>query len=145
MPQLDGPRSLPMRDPIEEEYLKFLGQQKEKPLKETPVFKELPPLEVENTERMIVIMMVLEDHVEGGDPLMKGDILAKVEDPLTEEGTLIEDLQEEDIPIEMEDPLEEEDTQEEDPLMEMEDPLMVEDLLVMEDPWTSWWTRTTRP
>ena len=41
--------------------------------------------------------------------------------------------------------LEEEDTQEEDPLMEMEDPLIVEDLLVMEGPWTSWWTRTTRP
>ena len=71
--------------------------------------------------------------------------------PLTKEDTLIEDLLEEDILIEMEDPLEEEDSQEEDllmemenPLVEMEDPLMIEDLLVMEDPWTSWWTRANR-
>ena len=66
------------------------------------------------------------------------DIQTKVGDPLTKEDTLMEDLLEEDIPIGMKNPLEEEDTQE-------EDPLMVEDLLVMEDPWTSWWTRTTRP
>ena len=91
------------------------------------------------------MMMIIEGHIEIGDPLREGDIQTKVGDPLTKEDTLIEDLLEEDIPIEMEDPLEEEDTQEEDPLMEIEDPLMVEDLLVMEDPWTSWWTRTTRP
>ena len=40
--------------------------------------------------------------------------------------------------------LEEEDILDEDPLM-VEDPLMLEDpLMEMEDPWTPWWTRTTR-
>ena len=43
---------------------------------------------------------------------------------------------EEDILIEMGDPLEEEDTLVEDLQMEMED------LLMEKDPWTSWWTRT---
>ena len=79
-------------------------------------------------------MMVLEGHIAIGDPLRKQDILTKVEEPLTEEGTMIEDPLEEDILIEMGDPLEEEDTVVEDPLMEMEDPLVMEDLLVMEDP-----------
>ena len=45
-----------------------------------------------------------------------------------------EDPLEEDILMEVEDPLEKENL-----LMEEEDPLMEE------DPWTSWWTRTTRP
>ena len=103
-------------------------------LKETHIYKELPPQEVENTERMKVIMMVLGGHIEIGDPLMKEDILAKVGGPLTEEDTLMEDLLEEDILMEMEDPLEEEDTMVEVPLIEMEDPLVMEDLLVMEDP-----------
>ena len=110
--------------------MKFLGQLNENPLKETHIYKP----EVENTERMKVIMMVPGGHIEVGDPLMKEDILTKVGDPLTEEDTLIEDLLEEDILIEMGDPLEEEDTLVEDPLMEMEDPLVMEDLLVMEDP-----------
>ena len=73
-------------------------------------------------------MMVLEGHIEIGDPLMREDILTKVGDPLTEEDILIEDLLEEDILIEMGDPLEEEDTLAEDLLMEMED------LLAMKDP-----------
>ena len=107
---------------MEEEHMKFLGQLNENPLKETHIYKELPPPEVENTERKKVIMMVLGGHIEVGDPLMKEDILTKVGDPLTKEDTLIEDLLEEDILIEMEDPLEEEDTLVEDPLMEMETP-----------------------
>ena len=79
-------------------------------------------------------MMVLEGHIEIGDPLIEGDIQTKVGDPLTEEDTLIEDPLvmegplEEDILIGMGDPLEEEDTLVEDLLREMED------LLVKEDP-----------
>ena len=70
-----------------------------------------------------MMMMIIEGHIGIEDPLREGDIQIKVEGSLTKEDTLIEDLLEEDTPIEMEDPLEEEDTQEEDPLMEMEDPL----------------------
>ena len=109
--------------------MKFLGQLNENPLKETHLYKELPPPEIENTERKKVTMIVIGGHVEVGDPLLKEDILIKVGDPLIKEDILIEDLLEEDILIEMEDPLEEEDTLAEDPLMEMEDPLMVENLL----------------
>ena len=113
--------------------MNFLGQLNENPLKETHIYKELPPPEVENTERKKVIMMVLGDHVEVGDPLMEENILTKVGDPLIKKDTLIEGLLEEDILIDMEEPLEEEDTLVEDPLMEMEDPLMVKDLLVMDN------------
>ena len=114
--------------------MKFLGQLNENPLKETHIYKP----GVENTDRTKVIMMVLGGHIEVGDPLMKEDILTKVEDPLTREDTLIEDLMEEDILIEMGDPLEEEDTLVEDPLIDMEDPLVMEDpldLLVDKDHW----------
>ena len=60
--------------------------------------------EAENIQEEMAIMMVLEGHIEIGDPLREGDIQTKVGDLLTEEDTLIEDLLEEDIPIEMEDP-----------------------------------------
>ena len=100
---------------MEEECIKFLDQLNENPLKETHIYKELPPPEVENTEGKKVTMMVLGGHIEVRDPLMKEDILTKVGDPLTEKDILIEDLLEEDILIEMEDHLEEEDTLAEDP------------------------------
>ena len=90
--------------------------------------KEPPHQEGGNIQEKVA-MMIIEGHIEIGDPLREGDIPIKVEDPLTEEDTLIEDLLEEDTPIEMEDPLEEEDTQEEDPLMEIKDPLEMEDPL----------------
>ena len=118
--------------------MKFLGQPNENPLKETHIYKGLPPPEEENIERKTVITMALESHIGIGGPLMKEDILTKVGDPLTEEDTLIEDLLEEDTLIEMGDPLEEEDTAAEDPLMEMEDPLVMKDpldLLVDKDHW----------
>ena len=92
--------------------------------------KKPPCQEGGNIQGEVVMMMIIEGHIEIEDPLREGDIQIKVEDLLTKEDTLIEDLLEEDTPIEMEDPLEEEDTQEEDPLMEMEDPL---DLLVDKD------------
>ena len=66
--------------------------------------------EGENIQEETVMMMVLEGCTEIGDPLREGDIQMKVEDPLTEEDTLIED------PLVMKDPLEE------DILIEMEDP-----------------------
>ena len=87
-------------------------------------------------------MMPLEDHIEIRDPLIGEDIPTEVGDPLTKEGTLIEDplvmedSLEEDILIEMGDPLEEEDTLVDDLLMEREDSLAEEhplDLLVDKD------------
>ena len=131
MPQLDGPGSLLMRDPIGQRTHEVTGPAKQE---SSQGDTHIPLLEEENIEGKIVIMMVLEGHIEIGDPLMKEDILTKVGDPLTEEDTLIEDPLEEDILIEMGDHMEEEDTLVEDPLMEMEDPLMMEDLLVIEDP-----------
>ena len=98
----------------------------------------LPHQEGGNIQEEMLLLMIIEGHIEIEDPLREGNIQTKVGDCLTEEDILIEDLLEEDIPIEMEDPLEGEDTQKGDLLMEMEDPL------VMEDPWTSWWTRATR-
>ena len=71
--------------------MKFLGQQIENPLKETHIYKELPPPEVENTERMTAIIMVLGGHMEVEDSLMMEDIQTKVKDPLTKEDILIED------------------------------------------------------
>ena len=78
------------------------------------MYKEPPCQEGENIQEEVVMMMIIEGHIEIKDPLREGDIQIKVDGPLTEEDTLIEDLLEEDTPIEMEDPLEEEDTQEED-------------------------------
>ena len=93
------------------------------------MYKGLLGQEGENIQEETVMMMVLEGCTEIGDPLREEDIQTKVEDPLTEEDTLIED------PLVMKDPLEE------DILIEMGDPLKeedhlreIEDLLVMEDP-----------
>ena len=49
-------------------------------------------------------MIILEGHVEIGDPLIEEDFQIKVEGPLMEENTLIEDLLEEDILIRKGDP-----------------------------------------
>ena len=57
--------------------------------------------------------MTIEDHIEIRDPLTEGGIQMKVGDPLTEEDALVEDplmvedLLEENILMEMGDPLEE--------------------------------------
>ena len=100
---------------MEEEYRKFTGWQNENPPKEAHIYKRLPYPEGGNIQEEMATMMTIEGHIEIGDPLREGDIQTKVGDPPTEEYTLIEDLLKEDIPIEMEGPLEEEDTQEEDP------------------------------
>ena len=95
------------------------------------MYKEPPYQEGGNIQEKVVMMiMITEGLIEIGDPLREGDIQIKVGEHLIKEDFLVEDLLGEDIPIEMEDPLEKEDTQEEDPLMEMEDPL---DLLVDKD------------
>ena len=107
------------------------GYLSEAPPKETPIYRELPQQEEESIQEEIVIVMVLEEHIEIRDPLIWENILTEVGDPLTEEDHLVEDPLEEDILMEMGDPLEEEDTLVEDLLMEMEeDPL---DLLVDKD------------
>ena len=107
--------------------------------------KEPPCQEGGNIQEKVVMMiMLIEGHIRDWDPLREGDIQIKVEGHLIKkEDILVEDLLGEDIPIEMEDPLEEKDIpgggppdgnggplMEEDPLMEMEDPL---DLLVDKD------------
>ena len=77
---------------MEEEYRKFLGQQNENPLKETHIYKELPLPEVENTERMTVIMIVLGGLHRSQRPPNEGRYPNQGGRPLTEEDTLIEDL-----------------------------------------------------
>ena len=57
-----------------------------------------------NIQEEMAMVMIIEGHIEIKDPLRKGDIQTRVGDPLTEEDILIEDLLEEDVPIEMEDP-----------------------------------------
>ena len=93
------------------------------------MYKEPPHQEGGKIQEEMTIMMTIEGHIEIGDPLREGDIQIKVEDPLTEEDTLIEDLLEEGMPTKMEDPPEEEDIQKEGPPDGNGGPLMVEDLL----------------
>ena len=114
----------------------------ETPPKETPTYRELLQQE-ESIWKKTVMVMVLVDHIDIRDPLIEGEILIEVGDPLTKEDILMEEDPmmveghlEEDTPMEMGDPLEGEDTLVEDLLMDMEDPLMEEDhldLLVDED------------
>ena len=138
IPQLDGPGSLPMRDPI--------GRQ---------MHRVSRPVEQDSSQRDTYVPRASatrrreypgEDSDNDGSrrthrdwrPPDRGRYPNLGVTPLTKEDTLMEDPQvmedhlEEDILIGIGDPLEEEDT-------------LAEDLLVMEDPWTSWWTRTTRP
>ena len=69
------------------------------------MYKEPPCQEGGNIQEKVVMMtMLIEDHIEIEDPLREEDIQIKVEGHLIEEDTLIGDLLEEDISIEMEDP-----------------------------------------
>ena len=43
--------------------------------------RELPQLGEESTQEEIVIAMIIEDHIEIGDPLMEEDIQMEVGDP----------------------------------------------------------------
>ena len=68
----------------------------ETPPNEASTCGELPQLGEENIWEEIVIAMVTGDHIETGDPLTEEgtqmeDLLIEVGDPLTEEDTLEED------------------------------------------------------
>ena len=137
MLQLDGPASLPTRDPIgrrAQEDSRLAGQEYSQggtyvQGASIPRRREYPG---ESSDDDNVSRRPNRDQ----RPLREEDIQIKVEGHLIEEDILIEDLLGEDIPIEMEDCPKEVDTKEEDPLMvedplmEMEDPL---DLLVDKD------------
>ena len=49
--------------------------------------RELQQQEEESIQEETVTVMVSEDHIKIGDPLIEGDILTEVGDPLTEENT----------------------------------------------------------
>ena len=69
------------------------------------MYKEPSYKEGENIQKKVVmVIMLVEGHIEIGDPLREGDIQIKVEGHMIEEDILREDLLGEDIPIEMEDP-----------------------------------------
>ena len=110
-------------------------QLSETPPKKVPMYRELLQEEEDSLWEETMIVMVLENHNKIRDPLIEGDILTQVGDPLTKEDTLaedplmVEDPLEEDILMGMGDPLEEEDTLVKDLQMEMEDLLMEEDPL----------------
>ena len=107
---------------LEEEWVDSQLKLVETPPKEVPMCGELSPQGEGNIWEETVIVMVTGDHIE-------------IRDPLTEEGTLVEDpLIEKDTLIEVADPLKEEDTLVEDPLIEVEDPLEEDILMEMEDP-----------
>ena len=85
--------------------------------------------------RVVMILIVVEEHMEIGDPLKEEDIKVRMEGHHIEEAIRIEDTLGEGIQIGVEDPLMdmEDPLRMEDPLI-MEDPLMMEDPLIMEDP-----------
>ena len=69
------------------------------------MYKKPPYQEGGNIQEKVVMMTILiEGHIEMEDPPREGDIQIKVEGHLTGADTLIEDLLGEDIQIEMEDP-----------------------------------------
>ena len=88
MPQLDGPASLPTRDPIGRRVqgrLQYL-QDKDIP-KEAHMYKEPPYQEGGNIQEKVVMMiMLVEGHIEIRDPLREGDIQIKVEGHLIQRG-----------------------------------------------------------
>ena len=108
----------------------MLGLQNENIPKEAHIFKGPLCHEKGNIpERVVMILIIVEDHIEIKDPLKEGDIKVRMEGHQIEEGTRIEDTLGVGTQIKMGDPLEEEVH-----LMEMENPLMMEDPLEMEDP-----------
>ena len=93
------------------------------------LFKGLPHHTEENIlAGVVMILIVMEDHIEMKGPLKEEGTKVRMEAHQIEEIVRIEDILKEGIQIKVEDPLDEED-----PLI-MEDPLMMEDSLMMEDP-----------
>ena len=142
--QVDGPGSLPMRDPIGR-WMNGVSRLVEQDSSQGGTYVQRAPT---TRRREYLGGNSYNDSPRGSHrdwrPPDREDILTEVGDPLTEEEDtlaedtlMVEDPLEENILMEMGDPLEEEDTLVEDLLMEMED------LLMEGDPWTTWWTRTT--
>ena len=105
IPQLDGPISLPTRDPIRRrvpEDTSYEGWEYSQG--GTYLQGASIPQRRQYQEKTVMMIMSIEDHTGIGDPLKEEDIQIKVE------GHLIK----EDIPIEMEGLPEEEDILEED-------------------------------
>ena len=130
MPCLDGPGSLPMRDTIGRRTHE-ISESSEQETSQEDTYAQIRGREYREEE----------SDNDGSRrphrsqrPPNEGRYPNQGGRPLTKEDTLIEDLLEEDILIEMGDPLEEKDTLVQDSLIEMEDPLVMENLLVMEDP-----------
>ena len=114
LPQLDGPVSIPVRDPTGGRVAEDTRLVNENIPKEVHTFKGPPYSKEGNTPERVVLMIIpTGDHIGIGDPLKGEDIQVRVEDHLIKE----------DIPIGMEGLLKEEDILEDDPLM-VEDPLM---------------------
>ena len=78
-----------MGDPARRWMDEFQEELRETPPKEAPMCRELPQPEEESIWEETVIVMVLEDHIKIRDPLIEGDILTEVGEPLTEEDTLV--------------------------------------------------------
>ena len=68
IPQLDGPGSLPIRDHTRGRMGRFWIKLNKTPLREAPMCGKLPCLGEENTLEEIVIVMIIEDHMETKDP-----------------------------------------------------------------------------
>ena len=69
------------------------------------MYEEHPYQEGGNIQEKVVMMIILtEGHIEIRDPLREGDIQIKVGGHLIKEDILVEDRLGEDIPVEMEDP-----------------------------------------
>ena len=65
----------------------FQDELNETPPKEAPTCRELLQLGEGSTWDETVIAMVIEDHIKIRDPLIEEDILMEVGDPLTKEDT----------------------------------------------------------
>ena len=90
MPQLDGPRSLPTRDPTRGEWIGFLVKQNKTPPKEAHTYiHKVTAIRRRNTLKKEMIMMGRGGQIKTKDPMIEEDTL--VEDPLTEEDLLEED------------------------------------------------------
>ena len=72
---------------------------------------------------IVMTLIMIELHIEIAGPLKEEGPKIIMEDHLKEDITQMEDILEEIIQVELEDPL------------MVEDPLMMEDPLIMEDPW----------
>ena len=72
IPQLDGSGSLPTRDPTRGTGDRFQNGLNKTPPREAPMCREFPQVEEENILEEIVMVMVIEDHIETQRPPDQG-------------------------------------------------------------------------